>query len=185
MPQPTGTALSNYLATWTAPETSLPATPTMLLATSNPHCLETYHNCAAFHDTCMNKVKSHQLEGNFFDTEHRAKACYQILLRCKSDVPLCLSYSSPMDPVATWLPDDIAQGVEIPPWVPNIEKTDGNYQCLAGYQRCLIYFRNCLLVARMLQDAGWFEKAEIHRKKCQDKFVPLCMNGVSICEGLR
>jgi hypothetical protein len=46
-------------------------------------------------------------------------------------------------------------------------------------------YRNCLQVATMWQDAGWFEKAEIHRNQCQEQFAPLCANGLVVCDGLK
>ena len=183
-PRPTGSILENYSATWRAPETSLPVAPPSLATSSNQHCLATYQHCSTFYETCMNDIRSHRITASF-DAEHRAKACYQILLRCQSDIPLCLSYPAfSSEPLETWIPDRVAEGVQVPPWLPDIKQTEENGKCLAGYQRCLILYRNCLLVATMLQDAGWLEKAEMHRNKCQGKLVPLCMNGLSVCEGL-
>lgn len=185
-PRPTGSSLSNYVATWTAPETSLAATPSAYATTTNTHCQATYQHCTTFYDACLEDVRLDKSAGETFDAEHRAKACYQILLRCKSDIPLCLAhptYSS--EPLETWLPDRVGQGVEVPPWIPSgIPETDGTPKCLGGYQRCLIMYRNCLLVATMFQEAGWFEKAEFHRNRCQNQLIPLCMNGLSVCEGL-
>jgi hypothetical protein len=174
-PRPTGTALENYIATWTAPETILPVYPTPII---NEHCHLTYQHCATFYTAC---IASSPIDA--FDAEHHAKACYQILLRCKSQLTSCSG--SPLAPLATWIPEAIAQGVDVPAWAPEVATTDDNGICLAGYQKCLILYRNCLMVATQMQDAGWFEKAEIHRNGCQEQIVPLCIKGVAICDGLR
>jgi hypothetical protein len=174
-PRPTGTILDGYIATWTAPETSLPSSPSV----KNEHCLAAYDHCSTIHASCLTNITTQTTP---FDKEHLAKACYQILLRCKSQL---LSCHNPSGPLATWIPDDIAQGVDVPPWFPDIVKTEGNVMCIAGYQRCLVLYQHCLMTAKMMQDAGWLEKAEIHRNKCQDQLVPLCTEGVAVCDELR
>ena len=182
-----GPAITVLGSIWTPSPTFLAPSPTIFNAISNSHCMATYQHCKKVHETCLDDVKRYAAAGTLIDADHRAKACYQILLRCQSQIPLCLDYPNLWNQsLATWIPDRISQGVEIPAWVPpGIRASDSNFRCIAGYQRCLILYRNCLLTATMWQDAGWLEKAEIHRNRCQEKLVPLCMNGVSICSDLK
>jgi hypothetical protein len=185
--RPTGTAFPTYIPTWTAPETILEPTPSFLKIPTTPICLTTYQHCIAFHTACQEDVVSYESSNQLIDAEHRAKACYQILLRCKAQVSSCAAHppGPSSTPIPTWIPDRTAQGVEIPPWIPSIDKTKGNEKCIAGYQRCLILYRNCLRAATLMQESGWFERAELHRNECEKQLIPLCMSGLEVCATLK
>jgi hypothetical protein len=206
-PHPTATRLEEeYIPTWTPPETFLDPSPT---AITNIHCLPLYHHCIPFYTTCIEQLSPHQhrnpnaiLKNEALDFENHAKACYQILLRCKSQITDCTATSSP--PLATWIPDTIAKGVEIPPWDPvgliydhgrwSAEKGGGTVEgsgdgsglnnCMQGYHRCLIMVRDCLMVGELLEEGGWWERAEKQRNTCQRELVPLCVRGVEVCRNL-
>jgi hypothetical protein len=185
--RPTETSELIYKPTWTAPETILEPTPSFLQTPATLNCLTTYHHCITFHTTCQEDVASYESSNQAFDAKHRAKACYQIFLRCKAHASSCAAHppGPSSTPIPTWIPDRTAQGVEIPPWVPSIDKTEGNEQCIAGYQRCLILYRNCLMTATLMQESGWFERAELHRNECEKQLIPLCKSGLEVCATLK
>lgn len=176
-PRPTGTALGIYTATWSSPETFLDPSPTLI----NPHCLPLYHHCTTFYNTCLSTLPS-----PIFDLERHLKACYQILLRCKSQIISCSATSDV--PLATWIPDSVAKGVEVPPWnPPGLATDDGKVEsrkCLQGYHRCLVMVRDCLMAGKLLEEGGWWEKGEEYRNQCQEDLVPLCLHGVEVCKNL-
>lgn len=181
------TKSTGYIRTWTPPETALEPTPTFLTLPAASQCLANYRHCISFHIACQAEVASYGSMNKTFLAEKRAKACYQILLRCKAHATSCAK--TPPNGFATltptWIPDKNAQGVEIPAWIPAIQRTPGNERCIGGYQRCLILYRNCLMAATLMQDSGLFEKAEFHRNECEAQLIPLCKSGLEVCGGLK
>lgn len=177
---PTGTLLTDYIASWSPPETFLDPSPTI----TNTHCLPLYNQCTSFYTTCIQQLPHPtSLNHTSIDFEHHAKACYQILLRCKylTSCPLNVSL-----PLATWIPASVAKGVQVPPWDPpdalGLASNKEWNRCMRGYHRCLIMLRDCLMEAKLLEEGGWWERAERQRNICQIELVPVCVRGVEVCK---